>query len=99
MLWHGTHLPLVERDHVLDLHLDDVVDPLVEGGEADAGQDVQQQHRHHHRHRRVPVRQPQADNQNRCDCEFLREKSKLCYGEVNSSPESLSCHDKSSKIL
>ena len=71
MLWHGTHLPLVERDHVLDLHLDDVVDPLVEGGEADAGQDVQQQHRHHHRHRRVPVRQPQADNENRCDCERL----------------------------
>ena len=73
----STHLPLVERDQVLDLDLDHVIDPLVECGEADAGQDVQEQHRHHHRHRRVPVRQPQADNDNRCAREFLRAKSKL----------------------
>ena len=51
----STHLPLVERDQVLDLDLDDVIDPLVESGEADAGEDVQQQHRHYHRYGGVPV--------------------------------------------
>ena len=45
-----THPPLVEhQDPVDDLDLDHVIDPLVEGDEADAGQDVQQNHRHHHR--------------------------------------------------
>ena len=54
------NLSPVERDHDLDLLLDHIVDAPVEGGQADAGEQVQEQDGAGHSGDRVGVKETEA---------------------------------------
>ena len=55
-----SYLSSVEVDHILDLLSDNIVDALVEAGEADAGEDVEEDDGGDHRDGGVGGRQPKT---------------------------------------